>query len=114
MDIVLATYSSAFRENQNPLYKEVVTKTIEFLTRELYHSSGGFFASLDADSLDQNGNLVEGAFYVWNKIELRALNLLTMIFLKPIMELTTVAIGKMTSMFYLEDSPAQILFTIIN
>ena len=73
---LLATYSRAFRENQNPLYKEVVNKTVKFLTRELYHSSGGFFASLDADSLDQNGNLVEGAFYVWNKNELRALDLL--------------------------------------
>ena len=31
---------------------------------------------MDADSLDQNGNLVEGAFYVWNKNELRALDLL--------------------------------------
>ena len=73
---LLAIYSRAFREKQNPLYREVVEKTIGFLSTKLQHSSGGFYASLDADSLDQNGRMTEGAFYVWTKDELLSLGLL--------------------------------------
>ena len=73
---LLATYSRAYREKQNLLYKEVVDKTIHFLTQELQHSSGGFYASLDADSLDKKGELTEGAYYVWTKAELESLGLL--------------------------------------
>ena len=73
---LLATYSRAFREKQDPLYREVVEKTIAFLTTELQHPSGGFYASLDADSLDRNGRLTEGAYYVWTKEELTSLGLL--------------------------------------
>ncbi len=58
-----------------PLYKEIVEKTILFLQRNFKLMMEGFYAALDADSLDQNNRLTEGAFYVWTQKELTALGL---------------------------------------
>ncbi len=73
---LIYSYSKAYRNQPSQLYKEVVEKTVDFLQKELHNGNGGFYASLDADSLDSNGNLVEGAFYVWTKEELNELGLL--------------------------------------
>ena len=70
---LVSLYSDAFKLTQNPLYKEVVEKTLAFVSRELYNSEGGFFCALDADSLNDNKQLEEGAFYVWKKTELQLL-----------------------------------------
>ena len=72
---LIYVYSEAYLRQTSPLYKEVVEKTVGFLQEELYDGSGGFYASLDADSLDKNGQLEEGAFYVWTKNELEKLGL---------------------------------------
>jgi len=63
-------YAKAYAVTKNELYKNVVTETINFVQEELLDESGGFYSSLDADSLDDNGNLEEGAYYVWTKEEL--------------------------------------------
>lgn len=63
-------YAKAYAATKNGLYKEVVEGTIAFVKEELLGKNGGFYSSLDADSLDKNGNLEEGAFYVWTKEEL--------------------------------------------
>ena len=39
----------------------------------MYAPEGGFYAALDADSLNANQKLVEGAFYVWTKNEIQEL-----------------------------------------
>lgn len=68
----LATvYSRAYKLTQNPLFKEVVEKTLEFVQRELTSPDGGFYSALDADSINSNGKLEEGAFYVWTQAELK-------------------------------------------
>ncbi|WP_331232784.1 thioredoxin domain-containing protein [Natronorarus salvus] len=50
-------------------YARVVEETIEFLDRELSHPDGGFYSTLDAQSLppgtDEGAHQEEGAFYVW-------------------------------------------------
>lgn len=63
-------YSRAYAVTKNKLYKEVVEKTIAFVQEELTDDKGGFYSSLDADSLDKNGELEEGAYYVWTKEQL--------------------------------------------
>ncbi len=63
-------YAKAYAAAKNETYKEVVEGTITFVTEELMDNNGGFYSSLDADSLDKNRELKEGAFYVWTKEEL--------------------------------------------
>ncbi|KDE60203.1 thioredoxin domain containing protein [Halostagnicola sp. A56] len=53
-------------------YAEVVEETLGFVERELTHDEGGFFSTLDAQSLDEDGDTEEGAFYVWTPEEVEA------------------------------------------
>ena len=55
-------YLDAYRLTGNPRYAVVAQETLAFLTRELQHPEGGFFATLAADSAGS-----EGAYYVWNE-----------------------------------------------
>ena len=67
---LVSLYSDAYKLTQNPLYKEVIEKTLQFVSRELINDDNGFYCALDADSLDNKGHLEEGAFYVWNQSDL--------------------------------------------
>ncbi|WP_420602777.1 thioredoxin domain-containing protein [Flagellimonas sp.] len=66
-------YSKAYAVTKNELYKKVAEQTIDFVKEELLDSGGGFYSSLDADSLDEHGELEEGAYYVWTKEQLKQL-----------------------------------------
>ena len=68
---LVSLYSQAYQTTKKPLYKEVVLETLEFIKREMTNSEGAFFSSLDADSLANEGDLEEGAYYVFNKNELK-------------------------------------------
>ena len=70
---LVSLYAKAYAFTKNVLYKEVVQKTIAFVQEELQSPNGGFYASLDADSLNTEGVLHEGAFYVWEKEKLESL-----------------------------------------
>lgn len=70
---LLSVYAKAFQQNPEFLYQEVVEKTVDFLQNQLRSPEGLFYASLDADSTNENGTLEEGAFYVWKKEELQNL-----------------------------------------
>jgi len=68
---LVSFYSDAYLLTKNELYKSVVYETLAFVERELRTDDGIFYSSLDADSLDENGELEEGAYYVWQKEELK-------------------------------------------
>lgn len=68
---LVSLYSDAYKLTQNPLYKEVVEKTLSFVERELMNAEKGFYCALDADSLNTENHLEEGAFYVWKIPELK-------------------------------------------
>jgi Highly conserved protein containing a thioredoxin domain len=70
---LISLYAKAYAVTKNELYKKVVEETIAFSQEELLDENGGFYSSLDADSLDEHGNLEEGAYYVWTKEDLERL-----------------------------------------
>ena len=63
----LSLYSKAYQVFKKPLYKDVITGTVEFLEREMKHPKGGYYAALDADTDGE-----EGKFYVWTVAELQS------------------------------------------
>jgi len=68
---LVSLYSKAYQITKKPLYKEVVIETLEFIKRKMTNPEGAFYSSLDADSLTKEGELEEGAYYVFNKNELK-------------------------------------------
>ena len=69
---LLSLYAKAFAVTNNKWYQYVALKTIDFLEKWLYDEvSKGFFASLDADSLDESGQQLEGAYYRFTQEELK-------------------------------------------
>ncbi|MES2485635.1 MAG: AGE family epimerase/isomerase, partial [Bacteroidota bacterium] len=70
---LMSLYAEAYKRTQNPLYKEVIEKTHFFISTELTTDEGAFYSALDADSLNHTGELEEGAFYAWEKQELKDL-----------------------------------------
>jgi len=70
---LVSLYSNAYKATQNSLYKNVVIESLDFVAREMTSAEGAFYSSLDADSKKENGELVEGAYYIYTKEELKAL-----------------------------------------
>ncbi|MFM9987813.1 thioredoxin domain-containing protein [Flavobacterium sp.] len=68
---LVSLYAQAYKRTKNQLYKELIEKTLTFVEREFLNSDNGFYSALDADSLNQNNKLEEGAFYVWTKDQLQ-------------------------------------------
>jgi uncharacterized protein YyaL (SSP411 family) len=62
---LVSLYAEAFAATGDPLYRDVVSQTVDFVARELTSPEGGFYAALDADSEGE-----EGLFYTWTNEEL--------------------------------------------
>jgi uncharacterized protein YyaL (SSP411 family) len=67
---LVSLYANAYKLTANKHYKEVIEKTLSFIEKEWLTSEGSFYSALDADSLNNENHLEEGAFYVWKKEEL--------------------------------------------
>ena len=66
-------YQLSNSSEEKAVYAQVVRETIAWMQREMLSVQGAIYSSLDADSLDANGHSEEGAFYVWQPVELKAL-----------------------------------------
>lgn len=70
---LVSLYADAYLKTKKSLYKETVYQTLDFIAREMTTIDGGFYSAQDADSLTPEGELEEGAYYVWTQEELRSL-----------------------------------------
>ena len=69
--LLCRVYAHLWRSTGSELARRVALETADFLVRELRTNEGGFASALDADSEDENGKHVEGAYYVWTPQQLR-------------------------------------------
>ena len=70
---LVSLYAEAYKVTKNNLFKEIIEKTLTFVEKEWLTREGSFYSALDADSLNYENKLEEGAFYVWTKKELQVL-----------------------------------------
>jgi uncharacterized protein len=70
---LLFLYTDAWQISKDGRYQQVIEETVAWLQREMTDKKGAFYSSLDADSLDAHGHSEEGAFYVWQPDEVKAL-----------------------------------------
>ena len=70
---LVSLYANAYKLTKNELYKTTIEKTLSFIENEFLNTEFGFYSALDADSLNDDNQLEEGAFYVWTKSELQLL-----------------------------------------
>jgi len=62
-----------YRVTGDDRYADTARRTFDFLEREMRSSEGGFYSTLDAQSVDEEtGEREEGVFYVWTPDEARA------------------------------------------
>jgi len=55
-----------YERTGKPEYKRALTRLLDFVARDMTTDNGGFYSAWDAET-----DAVEGAFYVWNKEELK-------------------------------------------
>jgi len=60
-------YLHAYQVTGKLLFRRIVEETLEYVTREMTHPTGGFYSASDADSEG-----VEGKFFVWTPAEIDA------------------------------------------
>jgi uncharacterized protein len=70
---LLFLYCDGWQISKDERYKQVVEETVAWMQREMRDKNGAFYSSLDADSMGAHGHSEEGAFYVWQPDEVKAL-----------------------------------------
>lgn len=64
--LIPIVYAEAYQITKDTFYLDVVTKTLNYVLREMTLPQGGFYSAQDADSDGE-----EGKYYVWTKSEIK-------------------------------------------
>lgn len=70
---LISSFSYAYQTQPNEIYKNTVYQTLDFIQKRLTREDHLLYASLNADSKNEEGNIEEGAYYVWEKEKLKEL-----------------------------------------
>ncbi len=68
---LVSLYADAYLVFNKKSYKSTVENILKFVENELTDKTGAFYSSLDADSLNKEGELEEGAYYIFTKDEIK-------------------------------------------
>ena len=70
---LIGLYAQAYTRFRDPLFKNVVYQTVDFLDRELSDGNGVYYSALDADSKEneESKEAEEGLFYIWKEADLQ-------------------------------------------
>ncbi len=66
-------YTEAYQVTGQDHYETTAREVLTYVLRDLRASDGGFYSAEDADSLNEEEEMEEGAFYVWSTDEIREL-----------------------------------------
>ena len=69
--LLARAYLHAWQLTGEEEFASVCRDTLDWMLSEMQCPEGGFASALDADSLDEDGHLEEGAYYAWEIDELR-------------------------------------------
>ncbi len=70
--LLVEAYVEAHQLTGDSFYRRAALETLAYIERELLCEDGLFRSAEDADSLNEQGELEEGDFYVWSPEQLRA------------------------------------------
>jgi uncharacterized protein YyaL (SSP411 family) len=63
---IARTFVEGWEATGNPAWRRAAERCFAYVVRDLTDPDGAFYAAEDADSRDADGELEEGAFYVWS------------------------------------------------
>jgi len=66
-------YTEAYQATGEDRYETTAREVLTYVMRDLQAPEGGFYSAEDADSENEEGEMEEGAFYVWSTDEIRDL-----------------------------------------
>ena len=66
-------YTEAYQATGEDRYETTAREVITYVLRDLQAPAGGFYSAEDADSENEEGEMEEGAFYVWSTDAVRDL-----------------------------------------
>ena len=68
---LLRAYALAYRLTGDPLLARTAREAADYVLRDMTSPEGAFYSATDADSEAEDGESVEGEFFVWTKDQLR-------------------------------------------
>ncbi len=68
---LLRAYALAYRLTGDPLLARVARQTADYVLRDMTSPEDAFYSATDADSEAEDGESLEGEFFVWTKEQLR-------------------------------------------